>query len=175
MAPPTLAIARSTRKTGLFAAFMLLLACVSLYMAYDAEHIVLNGVYNPALVRLIGISGAALLGALGALFINQLRSKTPGLELNAKGFIDNTSGAAAGLVAWEDVVGLQEVKIGFARFIAVMLRDPAKYIARPTTAATRQLFASYQKTYGSPILLSTTMLQCSPDELKNLLAARLTT
>jgi hypothetical protein len=55
-----------------------------------------------------------------------------------------------------------------------MLRDPAKYIGRPAKGVTRQLFENYQKMYGSPVLLSTTMLQCTPDELKALLAARLT-
>lgn len=152
---------------------MLFLACVSLYMAYDAEHIIFNGVFSPPLVRLIGISGAVLLGALGFLFIKQLLSKAPGLVLNAEGFIDNTSGAAAGLVAWDDIAGLRDINIGFSRFIAVLLRDPAKYIARPAKGATRRLFENYLQRYGSPVLLSTTMLQCTPDELKALLAARL--
>ena len=153
---------------------MFLLACGCLYIAYDAAHIVLNGVYNPPLVRAIGIAGAVLLAMLGFLFTKQLLSKSPGLVLNAEGFIDNTSGAAAGLVAWEDIVGLREVKVGFSRFIAVMLRDPAKYIGRPTKGATRHLFENYQKQYGSPVLLSTTMLECTPDELKAMLVARLT-
>lgn len=170
----TIEIPRSTRKTGLFAAFMFFLACDGLYLVYDAEHITLNGVFNPPLTRFIGISGAVLMAALGFLFTRQLLSKDPGLVLNTDGFIDNTSGGAAGLVAWEDVTGLREIKIGFSRFIAVLLRDPAKYIARPAKRATRRLFEDYLTRYGSPVLLSTTMLQCTPDELKALLAARLT-
>ena len=152
---------------------MLLLGCGSLYMAYDAEHIILNGVYNPPIVRLIGISGAVLLGCIGFVLAKQLVSKKPGLVLNAEGFIDNTSGAAAGLVAWEDVVGLRDIKIGFFHFIAVMLHNPAKYVARPTKGASRQLFENYLNQYGTPLLLSTNMLQCTPDELKTLLAARI--
>lgn len=152
---------------------MFLLACGNLYIAYDAEHIVLNGVFNPPLVRLIGISGAVLLAALGFLYVKRMASKKPGLVLHAEGFIDNTSDAAAGLVAWEDITGLRDIKIGFFPFVAVLLRDPAKYIARPAKGATRRLLENYSKTYGSPVLLSTSMLQCTPDELKALLAARL--
>ena len=173
MIPATVEIPRSNRKTGLFAAFMFFLACDGLYLAYDAEHIILNGVYNPPLVRAIGIMGAVLMAMLGFLLIKQLRNKKPGLVLNAEGFIDNTSGAAAGLVAWEDIVGLGEIKIGFSRFIVVILRDPAKYIARPAKRATRHIFEDFLNRYGSPVLLSTSTLQCTPDELKTLLSARI--
>ena len=152
---------------------MFLLACAGLYMAYDAQHIVLNGVYNPPLVRFIGISGTVLLGLIGSVLARQLISKKPGLVLNAEGFIDNSRGAAAGLVAWEDIVELREVKIGFFRFVVVMLRDPSKYVARPTNAATRRLLEDSLNRYGSPVLLSTNMLKCTPDELTALLTARL--
>lgn len=175
MPTSTVEIPLSNRKMGLFAALMLFLTGCGIYIAYNADHLILNGVYNPTLVRAIGIGSAVLMAMLGFLFAKQMASKKPGLILNAEGFIDNSSDAAAGLVAWEDIIGLRDVRIGFFRFTAVLLHDPAKYIARPVKGATRRLFENYFTKYGSPVLLSTIMLQCTPDELKALLAARLTT
>ncbi|MES1199699.1 MAG: STM3941 family protein, partial [Pseudomonadota bacterium] len=74
---------------------------------------------------------AALLGALGAIFITRkLFDKRPGLVLSAEGIVDNSSGVAAGLIPWSDIEAFNVAEIRGNKFIVVLVKDPEKYLQR---------------------------------------------
>ena len=128
---------------------------------------------DPRLIQALGAACVALFGALGFLTVKQLGSTAPGLVLTPEGFTDNSSGTAAGHVAWADVLAIRESDIMGQKLLAIVLRDPAAFIARQPSALKRRLMTSNLSSFSSPVQVSAGALRCTSDELKAAMQARL--
>ena len=128
---------------------------------------------DPRFVQALGAACVALFGLFGFLVVKQLRSTAPGLVLTPEGFTDNSSGTAAGFVAWADVLAIRESDIMGQKILAIVLRDPAAFIARQPSALKRRVMTSNLGSFSSPVQLSAGALLCTHEALKAELQTRL--
>jgi len=171
---PSTTIALSKRKLTLLALGCLVLIIGGAFLAASPATFRDNPfVRDERFVRLVGVAGVVLFGLFGFYIGQKLLDSAPGLVVGPEGFVDNSSGLAAGLLPWAEVTGVDELALLGQRFVVVRLRDPAAFIARQPNAFKRRMLATNLSSYGSPIFLSANTLQCTHAELKALLAAGL--
>lgn len=118
-----------------------------------------------------GFAGMVFFAGVTVALIRLIRSKKPGLIVNDRGFVDASSGVAAGVVSWEQVrsIGFTNVKGG--KFITVMVKDPEAFVQRGGLIK-RLLCRLNARMYSSPVQISARSLAISHDELAQLLIGR---
>lgn len=163
-----IALSRGKLIFLILASFAFIAVGAWMFTLDDAEISRQRTLSNPLLFRGIAIA-AALLGALGAIFITRkLFDKRPGLVLSAGGIVDNSSGVAAGLIPWSDIEGFNVAEIRGTKFIVVLVKDPEKYLQRGN-AMQRALHSANARMVGSPVSFSTGTLDMPFAELWELL------
>jgi len=172
--PASTTIALSKRKLTLLALGCLAFVAIGAFLVASPATFRDNPfVRDERFVRALGVASVVLFGLFGFYIGQKLLDTTPGLVVGPEGFVDNSSGLAAGLLPWAEVAGVDELALLGQRFVVVHLRDPAAFIARQPNAFKRRLLATNLSSYGSPVFLSANTLQCTHAELKALLAAGL--
>ena len=120
---------------------------------------------NPTRMYLAGIGGI-FIGALGSVaFFIKLFDKKPGLIINDQGVFDNASGVAAGLVAWQDIVGLRTFNEANQRGLILIVKNPEFYLNRQKNFLKRKLMNMNNDKFDSPINIPAIGLKCNFDEL----------
>jgi len=129
-----------------------------------------NPVFNDTFIK----NGAAILcvgffGTMIFLFIGKLRDNKYGLTIDEKGFHDNSSATSVGTVLWEDIEGFMKIEVVRQPMIVVYVNNPEHYIERETKGWVKKTRKHNFGQYGSPIIISAHALNCSVDDLKNML------
>ncbi|OCK50459.1 hypothetical protein BA768_04700 [Chryseobacterium sp. CBo1] len=106
--------------------------------------------------------------ALVILFI-RLFNKNPGLIINEKGIIDNTSIFGLGFIPWKDIRDIKIVKINNGNFILVLLKNPSYYINSTIHWLKRKSLKTSFKYHNTPLCMSANSLAINFDELYQLL------
>ena len=101
-----------------------------LFKLTDAEILSQRRYNNPTLVHAIGVSAIIMAGVLVPWLLKKLFDASPGLQFLDEGLVENTNMFSVGLIAWEDITGLQVRQIRNQQLLYVLLRDPEKYICR---------------------------------------------
>ena len=120
---------------------------------------------DPVYVHAVGLITAVFFGSLGIAGVGKLFARRPGLKLSEAGI--HSSAVAAGFVPWSDVTGARIYTIKRSRMLVVKVRDPEKYIAIGGTVRAWLNRANFNRC-GSPIVLSSSLLAVSFDELVRL-------
>ena len=103
--------------------------------------------------------------AFAMLFmLRRLAFRAPGLVLDAAGMIDRSSDLALGRVRWDEITEIRVTQSAGRRFLTVIVRDPAKFIARGGWVHRRVNEANYRHA-GSPVNVATWMLRIPFDDL----------
>lgn len=119
----------------------------------------------PAFVHGLGFV-AMLFGAAGVAYgIAKSRDRKPGLILNARGIVDNSSAVAAGFIPWSEVTGVETYRVSSQRMLVIRVSDPAKYVERGG-AVKRSLNRANARMCGSPVVISSNALRIPFDELR---------
>lgn len=118
-----------------------------------------------------GLACVVFFSAAAVALMQLIRSKKPGLIVTDRGFVDASSGVAAGDVSWEQVesIGFTNVKGG--KFVTVMVKDPQTFVQRGGLIK-RLLSRLNARIYSSPVQISARSLAISHDELAQLLMGR---
>ena len=122
---------------------------------------------SPLLVHSVGIVSVVFFGLCGVVGIRKFFDKKPGLILGASGIVDNSSGAAAGLIPWSEIQGFGIHEIQKQKLLIIKLADPEKYI-QAGGSMKRALNRMNLKLCGSPIAISSNALKINFNELVNL-------
>jgi len=125
--------------------------------------------YPPLVVRGIGLASVLFFGAAGIMGVKQLFESRPGLVLNASGFVDSASAAAAGSVPWSDVVGIEGFGVQGQKMLVVRVSNPEAYTARGP-AWKRKAAEANQTLCGSPIAIPSVTLAIRFSRLEALFA-----
>ncbi|MDF1816843.1 MAG: hypothetical protein P1V20_31865 [Verrucomicrobiales bacterium] len=123
---------------------------------------------NPV-IMLVAIAGLIIFAGSGLYGTAKLFDQKPGFVIDELGFIDNSSGIAAGRVPWDDIVGLRETLVSGQRMITVDVIDPEKYIEQGGFLKAKLNSANINMT-GSAINISANTLAIKHAELWQLLA-----
>jgi len=97
--------------------------------------------------------------------IKKMNGPKEGLIINDEGIIDNTFGHGVPLIKWEDVKGIREEFVAMNKFVRVDVANAESYIKQGKTAAKRQGMKNYNRSSGSPFLITARALGLKHDEL----------
>lgn len=122
------------------------------------------------LVHAMGLIGIAFFGLVAAFAFRKLFDRSPGLVLREDGIVDNSSGVAAGLIPWRDIVGFDVMVIQQSRMLVIRVVSPEAYIERGNPLK-RSLNRMNFKLCGSPLAIASTTLKINFDELVRLCSA----
>jgi hypothetical protein len=133
--------------------------------------IVLNKSPDPKNV-LIGWSGIVFFGLCAVYLGYKLFDKKAAVIINNEGIIDNSSGAAVGLVKWARISGAEEYQIYGHRILKISILEPEKFI-EGLKGSTKLLAEANYKLFGSPIHIASNTLSCNFDTLKDEIQKRI--
>jgi hypothetical protein len=154
MQPNEITIERSKKKTALSALIGVVFVALGGWM-------VGGGIPDlGGLAVAIGAISSVVFGVFLALHLRMLVDRSPGLIIGPDGFTDASSAVPAGLVRWDDIVGLSITTISGQRMLTVQVRDPAPYLNRGN-ALQRRVHRINSKLTGSSINLASNGLKIS--------------
>jgi len=81
---------------------------LSFWSAQTAE---IQTQYDPMFVKIISVAGIIFFGFNGVYTFVKFFDKKPGLVINDKGIIDNSSAVNAGLIKWENIINISIIKM----------------------------------------------------------------
>ena len=90
----------------------------------------------------------------------------PGLIIKPEGIIDNSIMTGEYLIKWVEINDYSVVKTNGKAFMLLFVDDPQHFIEEANWFAKFRLKWNMRR-YKTPLLISTTYLQCSFEELKN--------
>lgn len=125
------------------------------------------GFNGPVLTHAIGLLAVAFFGLCALFGVKKLFDQKPGLVLNSTGIIDNSSGIAAGLILWSEIVGFDIFQVHGTRSLVVKVNNPDKYVNRGS-AIRRALNKANVGLCGSPIAITSSSLKIDFDDLLQL-------
>ena len=119
---------------------------------------------SPTLIYGVAVVCVVFFFTTGVIGVRKMFDATPGLIVNETGIIDNSSGVSAGLIPWDEIVGLEQYQLQGNQFVSILVTDPLKYVNRGNVIQRFANRANY-KMCGTPINISANGLQITFDEL----------
>lgn len=109
--------------------------------------------YLPIYVKSASILAIGFFGLCALYGLLKLFDGSPGLILDREGILDNSSGIAAGRVAWREIRDIQVVSIHSQRLLALSVSDPQKYLGRGNWLSRLFVRMNFRR-YGTPVFIS---------------------
>jgi hypothetical protein len=128
---------------------------------------------TPILMFIAGLICVVFFSIVFVVGLRRLMSSKPGLEITEEGIIDNSSGVAAGLILWKDIQQIQTSQVMFQKFLMIIVANPHDYINRQQNALKKRTMKMNFSSYGSPISISSNILNTNFQELQQLLLQKL--
>lgn len=139
------------------------------FLSMDAQTIENQRRFNsPTLIYGVAIVSIAFFGLCCLVGIKKFFDRSPGLILSSTGLLDNSSGISAGLIPWEEVVGIGEYQVQNQRFISIHVKHPEKY-ENNGNLIKRMANRENIKMCGTPVNISANSLKISHGELLKLI------
>src|SRR5262245_20782745 len=121
--------------------------------------------YLSIYVKGVAIIAIGFFGLCALYGLHKLLDGAPGLILDREGIMDNSSGIAAGRVAWREVRDIQVVTIHRQRLLGVIVSNPEKYLGRGNLLI--RLFRKMNyRWYGTPVFISAHGLKVTFEDLE---------
>ena len=131
----------------------------------DSAEIAVQRRFNsPILVHGIGVVSIVFFGLCAVFGVKKIFDKRPGLILSATGIFDNSSGVAAGLIPWSEILGFDIFEVQKQKTLVVKVTKPERYI-EVGGSVKRALNRMNFKLCGSPIAITSNALEIDFDEL----------
>ncbi|MEZ0183584.1 STM3941 family protein [Flavobacterium oncorhynchi] len=127
---------------------------------------------NPYIMNTVSVLGI-LFGGMSLFFsIKKMGDKKPGIIIDTKGIIDNSSALSIGRIPWKDIDDIIE-RVDFnQKSIALIVKNPEEYIDKQTSFYKRRMMRANFKMSGSPIAISSNSLKTNLEELGNILTEK---
>lgn len=155
-------IASSKSKLGLMMLGAILFVAGGLWLFAIADT---QGRYPPIYVKAVSVVAIGFFGVCGIFVLQKLFDDSPGLVLDREGMVDNSSGVAAGRVAWRDIRDIQIMSVSGQRFLAVVVGEPEKYLGKGHFLKRWMVRMNY-RSYGTPVFISANSLKVKLDDLE---------
>lgn len=130
-------------------------------------------VKEPAIRIPVGVLSIVFFGLIGIFVFIKLFDSKPGLIINEKGIIDNSSGISVGLVLWSEIEEILIVENSKQKFIMLVLNNPQNYLSKIKNRFKRKATELNYKMYGAPISISANTLQIKFKDLHSLLTKKI--
>lgn len=106
-------------------------------------------------------------------FLRKLAGKKPGILIDDKGILDNSSAVSVGLINWDDIKQFTKATSMKQEFLVVEVNNPEYYINKQTNYLMKKGMAYNYKHFGSPLAISANLLNCNLNELITILEKKL--
>ena len=117
----------------------------------------------------VGIVGVIFFGIGAVVGIYQGTRRGPRLTIDADGIHDRTLGV--GVIAWSDIVNAEPYGVARQPFVALLLRDPSKYLVRASPL--KRFLARLNRGSGlSPFSVNLVGLDADPVQVAELIMSR---
>jgi hypothetical protein len=120
---------------------------------------------NPKVIFAIGLTAVLFCVFLMIAVMEKITDKKPGFIINEEGIIDNSMGFSIGLVEWTDVHYIQKIDQVHLMFA---VKNPQTYIDRETSIVNKKNMQMNINLHGSPIVISSRLLDIDSNELYEL-------
>ena len=120
-----------------------------------------------------GMVGIAFFGLCAIYVFIKLFDKKAGLIIDEKGITDNTNGTSIGLIEWDDISGVDVVKIGSTKILLLQTSNPEKFIAKATNRFSKKTMQVNHKLYGTPISIISGSLEIKFNDMEKLVRSEL--
>jgi hypothetical protein len=108
--------------------------------------------YTPTFVKSAGYIGVIFFGLCGLYIFYKLFDTKPGLIIDDKGILDNSSAASEHLITWDRIIGVRIGQVKSTRFILIDLADPEQFMNEMKGIKRTLMWGTY-KMYGTPTSL----------------------
>lgn len=166
-------IARSKFKVAILALCAVGWVAVSAWLVQIALGILFGDAaddfdnHHPAFVLGLGLVSIVFGGFVCFKLIKKLFDDAPGLVIDSKGILDNSSAFAAGFIPWDEITTYSTWSAGWSKSLAVFVRNPDRYINRGGFIKVLVNRANYSMS-GSSIYISAASLKIKFDELESI-------
>lgn len=126
---------------------------------------------TPAIAWVIGCSSLLIFGLSLAYGIIKFFDKKPGLVIDERGILDNSSGMAAGLIPWGMITFIKPMEIAQTKYLKVGVTDPEEVIARQRGFKKMLMKYNYKFSH-TPVTVSANSLKIPFGELEKLLKSK---
>lgn len=127
-----------------------------------------NSFWGPTKIAIAGYASIIFFGLCGVVIVRKLFDNKPGLIIDSKGLIDNSSGLSAGYILWTDVENISVVEIQKQRLLMLEVKNPQDYINRQGNLLKRKSMEFNDKIFGTPLSITANGLKISFQELSAL-------
>lgn len=124
---------------------------------------------NPTVIVILGIVAILFFGLLAIVLVKKLLDNKPGLVINSRGIIDNSSGISVGFIPWTDIQDIQTTQVSGVNFLIVILRNPHDYLDKVTQPLRKFMMKQNYRSYNSLVSISSSSLDISFVNLQNLM------
>lgn len=130
--------------------------------------------HNATFLKCVSIAGIGFFGLCGVYGVRKLFDSSPGLIVNQHGIYDNSSAVAGDLIKWTDITGVEVGQVRSTRFLLIFVRNPEDVLKKANWFS-RFWMTQNARLYGTPLSISANSLQCTFDELLQLVKQGLKT
>ena len=155
-------------KASLLFIFPIFLIVTSLICYMNPDWFVSNIYSDPARIKMIGVLGTILGVIVFFMMYKMWMTKKVGLLIDSKGITNYSNSAYKGLIEWNDIVGFKRLKAGPIKGIAVLIKDPNKYINKAKKMSIKSMRQANHH-HGSPLIIVSSMLKVKLDKLNSIL------
>jgi len=113
--------------------------------------------YSQTFVKGAGYVGLIFFGLCGLYIFYKLFDTKPGLVIDDKGILDNSSAASGHIIKWDRIVGLRIGQVKSTKFILIDIVDPEQFL-NEVSGMTKTLMWGTYKMYGTPPSISSSTL-----------------
>ncbi|MHC1682719.1 MAG: STM3941 family protein [Clostridiaceae bacterium] len=167
----TIEIQKKSRPVVLVFAiiFLLVIAVVATWLLVGLVFPMLDGFWN---LKITAIVIVIILPIWVIYLIIQQSIKTkPGLTISKDGVTDFSNMFGVGFIPWSDITSIKEGENGFKqKLIVIMVKNPDTYINKASRF--RASLQAQHIQFGSPIVISASILEYDTQELVSMLKDR---
>jgi len=128
---------------------------------------------NPIIIFITGLASILFFGLVAVTIFRKFSNKKPGLIINSQGITDNSSGISVGLIPWTEIQEIKVLEVMNQKFLMFIVSNPQNYLDKATNPLKRNAMKMNYKSYGSPISISSHVLQTNFDDLQKLLIKKM--
>ena len=119
------------------------------------------------LLRAVAVLDVLFFGFCTAFALGRLLHPRPSLVIDDVGVTDNASAIGAGLIRWEEIVGVEMTAMGTNRFLVLIVKDPEAVLARQPRYRRAAMRANVGM-IGSPVAIPGHMTGSLEDVLRHI-------
>ena len=160
----------SKTKTFLLILVSLAFVCVSIWLFSIADEQIRR---PPIVLKLISIISVCFFGFGFIAGFKKLFDKRPGLIIDDNGIQDNSSISTGRFISWSNITGFKTIKIKSTSILLIYINN-AEDIINIESKWKQKIMRYSEKTYGTPLSISSGTLQIKFHELEILLLDKLT-